>query len=278
MSGRTRRLAAAAAFAACVSLPLFSPASTANADTCLTAPKGPGPKGSRWYYRVEWPAQRKCWHLVLNDKRQKTALKAAPQADADDDTEATPAPAANIAPVRTAESQQAKPVPAPAPVAPRVQTLITRNASNTDETAPWPDPPANAAPRADEQTPAAAERRESASAAMPATPVSQPIAASEAANASAPDGGMTWRLLFAAIALLGSAGAAVLVVMDVMRRRRDVLNTALAADAAPEDWRDEGPVEDAPTFAPLPPIGMARDDDVEEAVRRFVQSSRRRAA
>jgi hypothetical protein len=276
MSGQTRWLAAAA-FAACVSLSLFAPVGTASADTCLTAPKGPGPKGSRWYYRVEWPAQRKCWHLVLSDKRQKTAVKTAPQPEADADDATTTAPAANVPPVRTAEPQHIK--PAPAPVAPRVQTLITRNASNTDEAVPWPDPSANAAPRAEDQAPAAAERAEPAPVAVAAPLVSQPIAVSEAAKASAPDGGMTWRLLFAAIALLGFAGAAALVVLEVMRRRTDVLNTAHAAEAEPENWGDEEPAEDAPTFAPLPPIGMQRrDDDVEEAVRRFVQNSRRRAA
>ena len=90
---------------------------------------------------------------------------------------------------------------------------------------------------------------------------------------------MTWRLLFAAIALIAFAGAAMLVVMEAMRRRHDVLNTANATDAEPENWRDEEPLEDAPTFAPLPPMGMERrDDDVEEAVRRFLQNQRRRAA
>ncbi len=286
MSDRARRLAAAA-LAACVSLPLFPATGLAAADTCLTAPKGPGPKGSRWYYRIEWPAQRKCWHLVLNDKRQKTAVKAAPQAEADtdDDTETTLAPAANVAPAsnvapaanvppaRVAEPQPATPTLAPAPVAPRVQTLITRNVSNTDETPSLPDA---AAPPAAEQAPATVS--EPAPAVIAAPPVSQPVAPTQTANASGADSPVTWRLLFAAIALLGFAAAAALIVAEAMRRRRDVLNTASRADVAPEDWREAQPAEDPPTFAPLPPMGVARDDDVEEAVRRFVQNSRRRAA
>jgi hypothetical protein len=290
MSDRTRRFAAAA-LAACVSLPLFAPVSAANADTCLTSAGPAGPKGSRWHYRIEWPSQRKCWHLVLKDARQKTAVKVAPQpqADADDETEPTPAPntpaATNAAPARITQPQPASPAFAPAPAAPRVQTLITRNASNTDQTAqpaPWPDPSANAAPQ--EQTPATAEQPAPstpapASAAVAPAQAPQPSAATIPSNVSAPDSGMTWRLLFAAIALIAFAGAAMLVVMEVMRRRHDVLNTANAADAEPENWRDDEPLEDAPTFAPLPPMGMERrDDDVEQAVRRFVQNQRRRAA
>jgi hypothetical protein len=33
------------------------------ADECLTAPKGETPEGSHWYYRIEHPSNRHCWHL-----------------------------------------------------------------------------------------------------------------------------------------------------------------------------------------------------------------------
>jgi len=58
---------------------MVSAVGVANADTCLTKAGAPGPKGSRWYYRIEWPSQRKCWHLVQKDKRPTLAAKAAPQ-------------------------------------------------------------------------------------------------------------------------------------------------------------------------------------------------------
>jgi hypothetical protein len=33
------------------------------ADECLAAPKGETPEGSHWYYRIEHPSNRHCWHL-----------------------------------------------------------------------------------------------------------------------------------------------------------------------------------------------------------------------
>ena len=93
MAGQTRRRSRCGGNRGLCSFPVFSSVGVANADACLTAPGAAGPKGSRWYYRIEWPSQRKCWHLVQKDKRPATAAKAAPQPDTDDDTEAAPTPA-----------------------------------------------------------------------------------------------------------------------------------------------------------------------------------------
>jgi hypothetical protein len=38
-------------------------APTARAEDCLASPNSPAPKGSWWYYRLDWPTQRKCWYL-----------------------------------------------------------------------------------------------------------------------------------------------------------------------------------------------------------------------
>lgn len=247
---------------------MFSAVGVANADTCLTAP---GPKGSRWYYRIEWPSQRKCWHLVQRDKRPTTAAKAAPQPEADDGTEVA-APAASAPPARTArpEARPAQAQPAPA--------WITRNASNIDEASVLRDPPAAAAPPV--QAPPPVAQTESNAPPVVAAPLaSQPVATPDSVKVANPDGALSpWRLLFAAIALFGFAAAAVLIVLEVRRRRTDVLNNAMTADVAPEDSDESQPVEDAPTFAPLPPMGMHRGDDIEEALRRFTESWRRRAA
>jgi hypothetical protein len=35
----------------------------ARAEDCLASPNSPAPKGSWWYYRLDWPTQRKCWYL-----------------------------------------------------------------------------------------------------------------------------------------------------------------------------------------------------------------------
>ena len=40
-----------------------APTGTARAKDCLAAPNSPAPDGSWWYYRLDWPTQRKCWYL-----------------------------------------------------------------------------------------------------------------------------------------------------------------------------------------------------------------------
>jgi hypothetical protein len=37
------------------------------ADECLSAPKGQTPEGGHWYYRIEHPSNRHCWHLREED-------------------------------------------------------------------------------------------------------------------------------------------------------------------------------------------------------------------
>jgi hypothetical protein len=201
--------------------------------------------------------------------------KTASQPEPDDSTAATPAPAANAAPAR-AVAPAAQPAPPPATA---VRTFITRNVSNTDEPPASPDPSAIATPPQD-QAPATTtmERRESnAPPVLAAASAPQPVATTAPANATDPAGAPTLRLLFAAIALLGFGSAAAFIVATAMRRRTDVLKTALEADDAPETSRDAPPAEDAPTFAPLPPLGMGADD-VDQAIRRFAGNAMRRAA
>ena len=40
-----------------------APANAAQADDCLAAPNSTAPQGSRWYYRLDWATQRKCWYV-----------------------------------------------------------------------------------------------------------------------------------------------------------------------------------------------------------------------
>jgi hypothetical protein len=44
-------------------LGVAAPTSTARAKDCLAAPNSPAPEGRWWYYRLDWPTQRKCWYL-----------------------------------------------------------------------------------------------------------------------------------------------------------------------------------------------------------------------
>ena len=48
-----------------------APTSTARAKDCLAAPNSPAPEGRWWYYRLDWPTQRKCWYLVIQDAQPR---------------------------------------------------------------------------------------------------------------------------------------------------------------------------------------------------------------
>jgi hypothetical protein len=59
-------------------LSVGTPTSTARAKDCLAAPNSPAPEGSWWYYRLDWPTQRKCWYLrALGKPAQQTSERAA---------------------------------------------------------------------------------------------------------------------------------------------------------------------------------------------------------
>src|SRR5215471_6472824 len=54
-----------------------APANSLHADDCLAAPNSPAPEGSWWYYRLDWPTQRKCWYLrALGKPAQHTTGRA----------------------------------------------------------------------------------------------------------------------------------------------------------------------------------------------------------
>ena len=57
-----------------------APANSLHADDCLAAPNSPAPEGSWWYYRLDWPTQRKCWYLRAPDRSlgRGTATTATP--------------------------------------------------------------------------------------------------------------------------------------------------------------------------------------------------------
>ena len=78
MPNRTARFVSAifASILAGAPLTTTSHGETVAADDCLVAPKGPTPAGSHWYYRVEHPTNRHCWHLR---EEGDTLSQAAPQ-------------------------------------------------------------------------------------------------------------------------------------------------------------------------------------------------------
>lgn len=84
--------------------------SRAAADTCLTAPNGPTPKGQHWYYHLDHAKNRKCWYLRAANGAATPAVAASPT-----ETPAPP-PKASVAaaPARPAASSQ-PPASAPTP-------------------------------------------------------------------------------------------------------------------------------------------------------------------
>lgn len=119
----------------------------ANADSCLTAPKGATPAGSHWYYRLDRVTKRQCWYLrEENDASEDKFTRAAPPASA-------PAP--------TAAADE----PAPA------QRSISRKAI-ADARAEW----VAQQPRAEATPPARVERMAAAAAPAPVVPDSPRVA------------------------------------------------------------------------------------------------------
>jgi hypothetical protein len=282
---------AIAALAVSLSLSTALPLGAHAAETCLAAPKGAAPQGSHWYYRLERGSQRKCWRLVQKDQKgQSAAAQAAPQGDADDDAEDPPAP--------QAAKKSGGRVTAPQPKA--AQALATKDASDTENTSDttaatqpvqWPDPPANMMQRPDAPSPPAPPEQTQSDAPAPAAiapqpvhpaaiapqPVQQPVAAADSAAAvPAASGTFALQLAFVVIALLSLLACAIFYIASARRRRTDVLNKAQHLNALPA----EVPVAPAaPTFQPLPPMDlMPRHDDVAEAMQRFNERWKRRAA
>lgn len=81
-----RSLSLAAAWLVVVACGSFSFAIARAEENCLTAPSGPTPPGSHWYYHFDPQKQTKCWHLgPAGQPAQKAAApaKEQPQAAAD---------------------------------------------------------------------------------------------------------------------------------------------------------------------------------------------------
>jgi len=107
MSGQTAKAYAFVALLALVSgANLALPANPARADDCRSAPNSPAPAGTHWYYRLDWPTQRKCWYVRAPSRHTNQATAAM----------TTPATASRSAP----PASDSPPVIDAAPVSPSV--------------------------------------------------------------------------------------------------------------------------------------------------------------
>jgi len=261
----SRQFAFVASMIALASLcvPAIFPSSGHAAETCLAAPTQPAPQGSHWYYRLERATQRKCWRLVkLDQPPQSAAKQAAPQPAPADQEEVAPAAAAPAARVQSPQ-----------------HGWLTRSASAVPETtAPAQGTPDRASEPADDQAtapppvPGAQEQAIETVAPVQAAEPKQTTIAAQNPAAAAAGTGMT-QFVFLAIAGIGLLAAAIFFIVDLRRRRSDVLTRIARADITSFE---EPEAEDAPTFSAMPPMRlMPQHDDVDEALQR---SRRRRMA
>jgi hypothetical protein len=263
----SRQFAFAASTIALASLcvPAIFLSSSHAAETCIAAPNTPAPQGSHWYYRLERATQRKCWRVVKLDREpQGTAKQAAPQGEPADEEDAAPAAATSAGRVQSPQhgwlTRSASAVPE---IPAHTQSAPDRASEPANDQAAAP-PPVFGAPQQ------AIEAAAQVAPVQAAEPKQATVAQDPAAVSAGP--GMT-QFVFLVIAGLGLLAAAIFFVVDLRRRRTDVLTRIAREDItsfeAPE-------AEDAPTFSAMPPMRlMPQHDDVDEALRR---SRRRRMA
>jgi hypothetical protein len=224
------------------------------ADECLAAPKGETPEGGHWYYRIEHPSNRHCWHLRGEGDAQAqsapsnsptAAKQAAPKQDA-----AMPGSVANAraeltspqAPLDQDTPANTGQVPAAASAA-NIDNALPANPPNTDMlrsvvASRWPDqlsatasaapPPAPVGPPADTQANDAqandvqANDMQANAAPPPQAPAAAtatvPLAAADASMAK--QSGSAMMLLAVVVGALSVAGLAASAIFRFGGKRR----------------------------------------------------------
>jgi hypothetical protein len=69
MTTRTMKLAGLASAIVLAATLAIQPTPSRAADECLSGPKGPAPKGSHWYYRVDRATKKNCWYVRAESKQ-----------------------------------------------------------------------------------------------------------------------------------------------------------------------------------------------------------------
>jgi len=251
-----------------------APANIARADNCLNAPNSPTPQGSHWYYRMDWPRQRKCWYLRAPDQPPQEALQVVPEAASaapselapepsvapSDDASPSPhvktlsvrqqpAPMTNGAaegPVRSS-AQEGSGVPsnAPASVPPANKAQRSAQAPAAATGVVWPDPPsAIASPAATNAVPnddGAGSSGRAADIRMSEDARSSVARAASTAPAAMPQSATATPVEMLLLLALGLAAAGILsrIVMKFAAARREPIVT----DYADLDWIDDNALQ-----------------------------------
>jgi hypothetical protein len=97
MSQRTAKFVSAIFASLFLGAPLVTPSlgAPAEAEQCLSGPKGAPPAGGHWYYRTDRATKRRCW--FIGDAKEKVA-RAAPETSPPAANSASPPDSANTQP------------------------------------------------------------------------------------------------------------------------------------------------------------------------------------
>jgi hypothetical protein len=231
-----------------ISLNTASYGATPAADECLSAPKGPAPQGSHWYYRVERGTKRHCWYLHELTEKVSQGVPSSVASPAKPTTpKAEPAIRGSVAnaraelpTVQTRDAANTSAVPEPQPPAPGPTGQAVNPPAVSDASTPppviasrWPDP-SGAAPSAAPEQAAADDTDADLQPAVPAAaPPPVALAAADApVEKPQPRSGsipMLSIVMITALALAGLIGSA--IVRFGGRRRRGRIGVAMDRDA-----------------------------------------------
>ena len=117
MSSRTAKFVSAifTTLLACAPLVTASHGAPAEAEKCLSGPKGVPPAGGHWYYRVDRSTKRACWYIgdakeKITEKKAEKIARAAPETSPPAANSASPPGSANT-PSSIANARAELPLP-----------------------------------------------------------------------------------------------------------------------------------------------------------------------
>jgi hypothetical protein len=190
---------------------------TADADNCLSAPKGTTPAGSHWYYRIDHVSKRQCWYL------RAQSGKAVRTASARQDSSVSPKadPPQSSADMTQSVADARAELNSPQAIVPQPSGSVFDNgqrASATDASAEsslvstrWPDASGTTSSgnvKVATADPAYSAQTEPQPVASPSAPAVAPAAASPAAEKSSNSTQMLFIVMAGALVVAGLIGAA----------------------------------------------------------------------
>ena len=263
MSSRTAKLVSAifTTLLACAPLITASHGAPAEAEKCLSGPKGAPPAGGHWYYRVDRSTKRACWYIgdakeKITEKKAEKIARAAPETSPPAANSASPPGSANtqssIANARaelplpqSRAEQETSVFTAPRPLATVAGAISPDNdpRANADDArarrsivaSRWGElaasstqaspEPSNSAPANPGAAPTASRAAPTPSTAAPAKAASPaaalPLAAADALSTEKPAGSVQM-LLIAILGALALAGLLASAIFRLSRRRSNI--------------------------------------------------------